>query len=315
DENALLAGMKQVIQSIRTVEGYFSQLSEPLKRLDGSYLELKDIVGELRNILDHVEADPSRLQVIQDRLDLLYTLEQKHQVPDQDGLIALREELDLQLAGIQLSSDNIEILKKETDNLNSRLIKEGEALSSERIKGIPEFCTRVEASLSELGMPNARFEIGHDILEIPGFDGLDKMSFLFAANKNQKPETVSKIASGGEISRLMLSIKGLISSSLDVDTLIFDEIDAGVSGEIADKMGKMIKSISKGRQVFNITHLPQVASSGDQHYLVYKYDDDLSTHTAIKLLNREERILQLARMLSGEEVTDEAVNNARQLLN
>ena len=140
------------------------------------------------------------------------------------------------------------------------------------------------------------------------------MSFLFTANKNQQLEIVTKIASGGEISRLMLSIKGLISSSLDVDTLIFDEIDAGVSGEIADKMGKMIKSISKGRQVINITHLPQVASSGDQHFLVYKYDDDLSTHTAIKLLSREERIQQLARMLSGEEVTDEAINNARQML-
>lgn len=315
DEHALLLGINQIIQSIRSVEAYFKQLSEPLKRLDGSYLELKDIVGELRGIMDHVNADPTRLQLIQERLDLFYTLEQKHQVSDQDGLIALREELDQQLAGIQLSSDHIEILKEELDDLKERLMREGEALSENRAKGIPDFCTRVQSSLTELGMPNARFEIEHNILNEPESDGLDQMSFLFAANKNQQPEIVSKIASGGEISRLMLSIKGLISSSLDVDTLIFDEIDSGVSGEIADKMGKMIKSISKGRQVFNITHLPQVASSGDQHYLVYKYDDDVSTHTAIKLLNREERILQLARMLSGEEVTDEAVNNARQLLN
>jgi len=314
DENALMVGIKQVIQSIRSVEKYFSQLSDPLKRLDGSYLELKDIVGELRGIMDHVEADPKRLQLIQDRLDLFYTLEQKHQLPDQDGLIGLREALDKQLAGIQLSSNHIETLKEELNDLISSLMKEGEVLSAKRAKGIPEFCKRIQISLNELGMPNARFEIEHKILDEPDSDGLDQMSFLFAANKNQELEIVSKIASGGEISRLMLSIKGLVSSSLDVDTLIFDEIDAGVSGEIADKMGKMIKSISKGRQVINITHLPQVASSGDQHYLVYKYDDDLSTHTAIKLLSREERVQQLARMLSGEEVTDEAINNARQML-
>ena len=315
DDNSLLAGISLVIQKISSVEAYLQQLTEPLKRLDGSYLELKDIVGELRGIMDHVESDPQRLQLIQDRLDLLYTLEQKHQVHNQRELIALRDDLDKQLAGIQLSSDQIEVFNSELNELYQRLMKEGEVLSASRAKGIPEFCARIQLSLSELGMPNTRFEIEHLIKHEPESDGLDKMSFLFAANKNQEPEIVSKVASGGEVSRLMLSIKGLISSSLAVDTLIFDEIDAGVSGEIADKMGKMIKSISEGRQVINITHLPQVASNGDQHYLVYKFDDEESTHTAIKLLTHEERILQLARMLSGEEVTDEAVNNARMLLN
>ncbi len=315
DENSLLTTLKQAIQSIKSVEIFYAQLSEPVKRLDGSYLEIKDIVSELRAILDKVESDPSRLKIVQDRLDLFYTLQQKHQVPDQKGLIALREEFDRQLLGIQLSSNHINKIKEELEELEKELMEKGRALSAMRIQGFPEFSAKVQASLSELGMPNARFEIAHETLAEPSTDGLDQVDFLFSANKNQQPESVSKVASGGEVSRLMLSIKGLISSSLQVDTLIFDEIDAGVSGDIADKMGKMIKSIAQGRQVFNITHLPQVARSGDQHYLVYKFDDELSTHTAIKLLNHEDRVQQLARMLSGEEITNEAVNNARQLLN
>jgi len=196
DENSLLVALKQIIQRISSVESYYTHLADPLKRLDGSYLELKDIVGELRSVLDHVEANPSRLQMIQDRLDLFYTLEQKHQVTDQDGLISLREDLNQQLAEIQLSSHHIEKLNKELHDLNDKLMKEGEVLSFKRAKGIPVFCAKVQTSLKELGMPNARFEIEHHVIAHPESDGLDQMSFLFSANKNQQPEIVSKIASG-----------------------------------------------------------------------------------------------------------------------
>lgn len=314
DEMALLVGWKQALQKLRSVAPYYGDLAEPLKRMEEAYLEVKDILSELQLLMDKTEADPVRLQIIHDRLDLLYALQQKHLVADQMGLIDLRNRLEEQLAGIHLSSHQIEKLEQELRTQYTVLRGAGKELSTRRLAGIPGFCEKVQQSLTELGMPNAKFKIEQQTLEEPGPDGLDQLSLLFAANKNQQPEPVGKVASGGEISRLMLSIKGLISSSLGVDTLIFDEIDAGVSGEIADKMGKMIRAISKGRQVFNITHLPQVARSGDQHFLVYKYDDAHSTHTALKLLNREERVLQIARMLSGEELTDEAINNARQLL-
>jgi len=287
----------------------------PLHRLEQSYIEIKDVVQELSAMLNKVEADPSRMEYIKERLDLFYSLQQKHQVDSQEALIEIRDGFDRQLAGIELSSENIEKLDDELKHVFDALIIQAESLSGRRKSGIDNFCKKVVNLLAELGMPNARFEMGHKIKSEPGVDGLDEMEFLFSANKNQVPEPVSKVASGGEISRLMLSIKSLVSKSLDIPTLIFDEIDAGVSGEIADKLGRLIKTIADGRQVLNITHLPQVARSGDQHYLVYKYDDESSSHTGIKQLNSEERVVEMAKMLSGEILTDEALMNARQLLN
>jgi DNA repair protein RecN (Recombination protein N) len=172
----------------------------------------------------------------------------------------------------------------------------------------------VTALLHGLGLPHGRFEFRIETRETFGPDGSDEVRFFFTANKNQPPEEISKVASGGEISRLMLAIKYLISDSLDIPTVIFDEIDSGVSGEIADKLGTQIAKIAQGRQVLNITHLPQVASKGDHHYLVYKYDDDQSSNTGMRLLNEQERVIELAKMLSGENLTDEAIQNARVLL-
>ena len=315
DDRAILPEVKQLLQTIRSVEPYYSALAEPLKRLDVAYLELKDLSAEFGILLNQVDSNPERLQIVQDRLDLFYSLQQKHQLNSQEELIALRDKLDEQIQGIDLSSEHLTELEKELELIYRELLLQGNKLSELRLKGKDEFCRKVQNILVELGMPNARFDISHLSLEKPKSDGLDEMEFLFAANKNQDPVEVTKVASGGEISRLMLSIKGLISKSLSVKTLIFDEIDAGVSGEIADKMGKLIKSISSDRQVLNITHLPQVARSGDHHYVVYKYDDAESSHTAMKKLGHDERIQELAKMLSGEKVTEEALNNARQLLN
>ena len=163
-------------------------------------------------------------------------------------------------------------------------------------------------------MPHAKYEIRHTPLENFDENGIDQFSFLFSANKNQPVELIQKVASGGEMSRLMLCIKSLISESSDVPTLIFDEIDAGVSGEIADKMGKMLKKIARNRQVINVTHLPQVAGRGDHHYQVFKYDDDNTTRTGIRLLDTDNRIMEMAKMLSGEQLTNEALSNAKALL-
>lgn len=314
-EPSLLSEIKQALQSVRSVSSWFAELNDPLRRLDESYVELKEIIVDLNHLLARVESDPSRLQYVVDRLDLLYALEQKHQVNGIDELIRLRDAFSHQLDGMDLSGTHIQEMEAELSRQYEALRAAGQALSAARMEGMASFCDEVVGLLHELGMPHARFEIRHNRLEVPGPDGMDEMELLFAANKNQAPEVVGKVASGGEISRLMLSIKALISRSLAIPTLIFDEIDAGVSGEIADRMGQLIHRISDGRQVLNITHLPQVARSGDAHYLVYKYDDETTTHTAVKKLNKEERITELAKMLSGQQLTEEALNHARQLLN
>lgn len=314
-EQSVIPAIKQALQSIRSVSGYLPALEESLQRLDSSYIELKDILAEINQLNAKVESDPARLELVSDRLDLLYSLEQKHQVNGQDELIRLRTELEQQLGKLDLSAGHLDEMERQISQEYQSLMQSGESLSAKRQAGNGSFCEKTESMLKDLGMPNAKFRIGHQVNKEPAADGLDAMEFLFAANKNQQPESVTKVASGGEVSRLMLSIKALISASLSVPTLIFDEIDSGVSGEIADKMGQLIRRIAKGRQVLNITHLPQVARSGEFHYLVYKYDDEQTTHTAIKKLNFEERVTQLARMLSGEKLTDEAISNARQLLN
>jgi DNA repair protein RecN (Recombination protein N) len=314
DDRAMLPELKQIIQTIKSIENFYHELSDPVKRLDETYLELKDITSELVTRLDKVESNPERLMLIQEKLDLLYTLQQKHQVKSREELISVRDKFDEQLSNINTSSGQLVKLEKELETDYEELFHAANELSEKRQSGIEEFCVRIVEQLRELGLPNAKFAIDHERLDHPENDGVDAMTLLFAANKNQEPQEVSKVASGGEISRLMLCIKGLISTSLNLGTLIFDEIDSGVSGEIAFKMGKVIQSISKGRQVLNITHLPQVARSGDHHLLVYKYDDDNTTHTAVKKLDSEERVQQLARMLSGEKVSNEALSNARELL-
>ncbi|MBT3242641.1 MAG: DNA repair protein RecN [Bacteroidetes bacterium] len=315
DEQSILSVIKMNIQSLRSVESFYKALSDPIRRMDESYVELKDLIQELSRLLDGVEADPQRLKYIKDRIDLLYSLQQKHQVGDQQGLIDLQLRLEKQLSGIHISSEKITKLEKLVEERLTSLLNAGQLLSDRRLKAKPDFCNEVESILKDLGMPHARFDLSCELLSEPSEKGLDEMEFYFTANKNQELMPVSRVASGGEMSRLMLSVKSLISDSLEIPTLIFDEIDSGVSGDIADKLGRLIRSISKNRQVLNITHLPQVASSGDQHYLVYKYDDDTSTHTAVKELTNEERVVELAKMLSGEKVTDEAILNARQLLN
>jgi DNA repair protein RecN (Recombination protein N) len=266
-------------------------------------------------MLDHAESDPGRLQVIISRLDLINTLERRHQVPTVDELLELQASFAARLDAIQTSDDEILALTMEVPSLKEMLSGAAKRLSDARRAVFPVFENNVSQLLRELGMPNGRFEVHHEINDDFTPEGVDEIVFWFSANKNQAPEELSLVASGGEVSRLMLSIKSLIGSSLEIPTVIFDEIDAGVSGDIADKVGNLISRISKGRQVLNITHLPQVASKGDYHYKVFKYDDDDTTHTTMKLLTAEERVAELAQMLSGENVTPEAIENARVLLN
>ncbi len=314
DETNVLQMVKKSLQDLASIRKYLPGLEEPANRIDSVYIELKDLSFELEQILGKVESDPERLSLLADRLDLLYTLQKKHQAGSGEELIKIMEDISRRLEEISISDAE---LSKLTDELELMMIRLGEmagSLRDKRLAGLSELSKAVVNHLQDVGMPHAQFKIHHTPLENFGDYGLDSFSFLFSANKNQPVELIQKVASGGEISRLMLSIKSLISESLAVPTLIFDEIDAGVSGEIADKMGKMLKRISKNRQVINVTHLPQVAGRGDHHYQVYKFDDHNKTSTGIRLLDKDNRILEMAKMLSGEQLTNEALSNAKALL-
>lgn len=314
-EDAILSQLKHLLSGLQSISLYYPEINEPVTRFQASYIELQELSRELNQLQGHVESDPERLHWIIDRLDTINSLEKKHQVTTIRELLDLGNEYRERLTTIQTSDDEIFALKKELEKITADLTGASQKLSMDRKKTFPEFEKNVSQLVRELGMPNGRFEVHHEICREFSPDGIDEVRFWFSANKNQLAEELSIVASGGETSRLMLSIKSLISNSLAIPTVIFDEIDSGVSGDIADKVGNLISRISKGRQVLNITHLPQVASKGDYHYKVYKYDDADTTHTTMKLLTPDERVSELAQMLSGENITPEAIQNARVLLN
>ena len=314
-EDSILSRLKQLINGMQSIAPFYPEVKDAVTRLQASYIELQDLSRELNQLQGHVEADPARLHEIIERLDLINSLEKKHQVTSIPELIELQNTYRKRLDAIQNSDDEIIALKSELAKVTADLTRSAQGLSNQRVKIFPDFEKSVTGLLKELGMPNGKFEVHHEVSKDFSPEGIDEIRFWFSANKNQPTEDISIVASGGETSRLMLSIKSLINSSLAVPTVIFDEIDAGVSGDIADKVGNLIIRISKGRQVLNITHLPQVASKGDYHYKVFKFDDHLTTHTTMKLLTAEERVIELAQMLSGENITPEAIQNARVLLN
>jgi DNA repair protein RecN (Recombination protein N) len=315
DGTSALGLMKDAIDALDKLTGFFPLSKELRDRIESVYIELKDISGETEIQGEKVEIDPGRLQFIQERIDQLYSLMHKHDLQSVDELIKLKEELSQKISTITSYDDMIGKLTAQVEEQRQKLNDIASKLSDKRLGIIPGLEAKVIDLLKQVGIPNARFSVVHKKLDDFTFQGKDHVEFLFSANKKAELQEISKVASGGELSRLMLSIKSLVSDSLDLPTIIFDEVDAGVSGEIAEKVGMIMKSMSAGLQVINITHLPQVTARGDYHYLVYKYDQDEATVTDIKLLNDEERIIELAKMLSGEEVTDAAISHAKQLLN
>ncbi|MBN2215105.1 MAG: DNA repair protein RecN [Bacteroidales bacterium] len=314
DASGLISRLKSLQNIISRLLKYLPQTGELSGRIESAYIDLKDIGSELDNLYHHTTLDPERLDFVNSRLDLIFTLQKKH------GVQTVSELIEIQ-ANLKKKTDDILNADFRLDELSSRLSKheetmkkKSELLTAARKKMIPEIQRRVIQLLVDLGIPNAKFSIQHKPLEIPFVNGNDEIQFMFTANKNAPLQEVSRIASGGELSRFMLAIKSLISDSVGLPTIIFDEIDTGVAGEIAYKVGTIIKKMSEGMQVINITHLPQVASKGDYHYLVYKLDHESSTKTYMKLLSHEERHLEIAKMLSGKELTDAAMENARELL-
>ena len=314
-ENSVVNKLVEAIHALESISAFYPAASELAERIRSAMIELKDIADEVETSGADIEMDPGRQQIVRERLDLLFNLMQKHGVNDVDGLIRLQAELDARIQDIASYDEQIVKLEKELTEKRDQLEKQAAELTSRRKKILPEIESEVNGMLKVLGIPNALFRIEHNELGGLTENGKDEVEFLFSANKQVPPQEISKIASGGELSRLMLSIKSLLSDSRELPTIIFDEVDSGVSGEIAEKVGSIIKKMSLGKQVINITHLPQVAGKGDFHYQVHKYDEAGATITDIKLLDDEDRVLEIARMLSGEELTEAAISNARELLN
>ena len=309
-----LIQVKTSIGLITKLNNFLPDAKGLSQRLESLYVDLKDVADEAGSIGEKVEYDPDRIGTINERLDLIYSLQQKHHVKSVDELIVLRNSLEAKILAVSSNEEEIQRLVQLKDLKKAEVEDLSNRLSIKRQSVVEEIELRVIRQLLQLGMSNSKFKVEISSLLSPGSHGLDTVSFLFTANKNGVLCEISKVASGGEMSRVMLAIKALISKSKALPTIIFDEIDAGVSGDIAERMGIILKEISTDMQVINITHLPQIAAKGDHHFLVYKQDSESETTTRLKLLTKTERIEELAKMLSGENITAAAILNAEELL-
>ena len=312
----LLSATKECLQTLQGISRVYGQTQEWIERLDSCYIELKDLSQEIASASDDVEFNPTRLDFVNDRLNLIYSLQQKHRVSSVDELIHLAEEYRTKLDAITSYDETIRDLQKKKEAFYAKLLSVAATLTNLRQDAAKEIERQMQAYLIPLGMPNVRFAVELTSKKEPDSKGMDHVTFLFSANKNGVLQNVASIASGGEIARVMLSLKAMIAGAVKLPTIIFDEIDTGVSGSIAEKMALIMEEMGQAdRQVISITHLPQIAARGKNHYKVYKEDTEVGTNSHIRPLNEEERINEIANMLSGATLTEAALNNAKALLN
>lgn len=312
----LLSATKECLQTLQGISRVYGQTQEWIERLDSCYIELKDLSQEIASASDDVEFNPTRLDFVNDRLNLIYSLQQKHRVSSVDELIRLAEEYRTKLDAITSYDETIRDLQKKKEAFYAKLLSVAATLTNLRQDAAKEIERQMQAYLIPLGMPNVRFAVELTSKKEPDSKGMDHVTFLFSANKNGVLQNVASIASGGEIARVMLSLKAMIAGAVKLPTIIFDEIDTGVSGSIAEKMALIMEEMGQAdRQVISITHLPQIAARGKNHYKVYKEDTEVGTNSHIRPLNEEERINEIANMLSGATLTEAALNNAKALLN
>ena len=320
-DNALSAEQTGVVESLRTalsairqIEKVLPDASELVERLDSSYIELKDIAQEISSQMEHVDFDPAELDAINNRLDKLYDLEKKYHVETVEELIAKRDELKIQLGRIENSDETLAELQQKLATQLAQAQKAAEALTKLRTKAAKQIEKEMQGRLMPLGMPNVKFSI--EMTQEPlNVSGQDKVAFLFSANTSTPLQPISQVASGGEIARVMLSLKAMISGAVKLPTIIFDEIDTGVSGKTAEKMAEIMQEMGHHeRQVISITHLPQIAALGSAHYKVEKEETAKGTISRMRKLSDDERVLEIAQMLSGSNVSEAAISNAKQLL-
>lgn len=314
DENSIVSQLKEGLNTSQQLGKAFARSEEISERLQTAYIDLKDLASEMDKLANDVEFSPERLSFIESRLDLIYSLQKKYHVDTVSGLLALYDEFSRKIENIESSDQQVESLEKEVSEKSEKTLALAEQLTDKRLAITDRFEKELMDKVAYLGMPNIRFKCDIIAEEHPNIYGMDSVLFQFSANKNVPLQPIANIASGGEISRLMLCLKSMIAGATALPTIIFDEIDTGVSGEIADKMGQAMLDFGKNMQVIAITHLPQIAAKGKAHYKVYKADNETTTTTNLDRLSDTERLEEIARMLSGATVTDAAIQNAKGML-
>ena len=314
EEQGIMTQVRELSSLFATLSSYSPQYNELYERIDAVFIELDDLSREVYDLAENVEFDPKKLARVQKKLQKIYDLQKKHKVATVAELIAIEEALEAKVAQMENIEGDIEIAQKEANQALQTLSALAQKLHKAREKVIPTLTKSLQTSLKDLGMPNAQFQISLSPTDHYQAKGNDTLSFLFSANKGGNFGLLKKTASGGELSRIMLTIKSLLATKIALPTIIFDEIDTGVSGEIAHKMGEIMKQMSQSRQVFAISHLPQVASKGDAHIKIYKTDIEGRTTTQFQALSQEQRIEEIAQMLGGKDITDSARAHARELL-
>ena len=313
-ENSIESQLRAVSNRFQEIEKVYPKISELTERVESAYIDMKDVREEASRSFETIEFDQERQDFIENRLSTIYGLLKKHSVITVGELISLQDEIGLQLANIESFDDQLSTLENETLIKKQLMLEKGEILSRKRKLSSTKIEKQLIDKLAYLKMVNTRFVCDYKEKKTPDYTGIDDLQFLFSANKNSSLQPVSDIASGGEISRLMLCLKAMIAGAVALPAIIFDEIDTGTSGDVADRVGDIMKEMSNGMQVIVITHLPQIASKGDLHYKVYKEETDIEMTTNIKMLTSSERIEEIAGMLSGAEISNEALQNARVML-
>ncbi len=314
DSTGIVNGLRTIINQLHSIENVFPTAEELASRTDECFIELKDISEEISNRLERVDFNPAELESINDRLDHLYSLQQKYHVSSVEELIDIKQDIDEQLSQIDNSDEQLKELQDQLIALESACQDKAKRLSATRQKAARKVEQAMKSRLVPLGIPNVRFEVSLSEKSL-STDGTDRVAFLFSANKSTALLPVSEVASGGEIARVMLSLKAMISGSVKLPTIIFDEIDTGVSGRVAEQMAAIMKEMGDAdRQVISITHLPQIAAMGATHYRVSKEERKQGTTSSMVMLSQEERISEIAQMLSGSNISEAAISNAKALL-
>jgi DNA repair protein RecN (Recombination protein N) len=314
EQTGVVSALRSTLYELRKIGDVYPVAAELVERVDSCYIELKDIAQEVSSHLERIDFDPMEMDAVTNRLDKLYDLEKKYHVETVEELIAKRAELSEQLDNIENSDEALSALQQQLQQLHKQACQEADALTRLRAKAAKRIESEMQQKLVPLGMPHVRFSV--EISPEPlGLSGQDKIAFMFSANTSTPLQPISQVASGGEIARVMLSLKAMISGAVKLPTIIFDEIDTGVSGKMAEKMAEMMQEMGDhGRQVISITHLPQIAALGTTHYKVEKQETAQGTVSSMKQLNETERIHEIAQMLSGSDVSEAAIANAKQLL-
>lgn len=315
DEGNLVERLREASRAIEGIRDVYADAAEVAERIQSSYIELKDIAAEVTQMSAHTDFDPKRLDSVNEQLDTIYSLQKKHHVETVEELIALRDQLRQQLDHLDNSSDEIEALRRQEQDAAIMALSHAATLTALRKKAAQKVEKEMKSRLVPLGIPNVRFAVDVTPTEQLSEKGADKVAFLFSANTSTPMQPVAQIASGGEIARVMLSLKAMISGTVKLPTIIFDEIDTGVSGRVAEMMAKIMQEMGHtDRQVISITHLPQIAALGSHHYKVYKEETPEGTKSRMQLLSPDDRIQEIAQMLSGSDVTAAAISNAKALL-